>query len=99
MPVREGMRQTAKIASRATSAVTAARISIMPQAMRGVMLSPKTNMPTTIAVRGSNAPSTAVGVEPIQRIAREMQTNDSVVGDCPTSRLRAASRHRRRRTT
>lgn len=45
--------------------VTARMIIMIPQLSLGVKISPKTVTPKNTAVKGSNAPRIAVGVEPI----------------------------------
>ena len=64
----------------ATRAETAAMIMTIPNIRRGVSASPKTVTPKNTAVRGSSAPSMAVGVDPIYCIACVVQRNDMAVG-------------------
>lgn len=62
-----------------TMSIAAARMSAIPRPMRAVKASPKTVTPITIAVRGSSAPMTAVGVEPISRTATAMSASEMTV--------------------
>ena len=52
----------------------------MPIIELRVRTSPKHKQPKNIAVRGSNAPNIAVGVEPIKRIAIFIVSKDIIVG-------------------
>ena len=60
--------------------VTADTIMIMPQLMRGVRDSPNIVTPKNTAVRGSNAPNIAVGVDPMYCMAIVVHKNDTAVG-------------------
>ena len=63
--------------------ITESNMSIMPHAMRRVITSPNSIMPSTAAVTGSSAPIMAVGVEPMQRMAMAINTSDMTVGTRP----------------
>lgn len=66
--------------------ITESNMSIMPHAMRRVITSPNSIMPSTAAVTGSSAPIMAVGVEPMQRMAMAINTSDMTVGTKPRVR-------------
>lgn len=58
----------------------ASRISAPPITSRMVILSPRMMMLKTTAVIGSRAPKMAVGVGPMQEIARMVKSRESTVG-------------------
>ena len=59
---------------------TAVRIVIIPVMILGVSCSWNTMTPKNRAVTGSNAPSTAAGVEPISFIEIVIASSDTIVG-------------------
>jgi hypothetical protein len=70
----------------AITIVTATIINTTPRQSLGVRISPKPVTPIIIAVTDSNAPSMAVGVDPIYYIALVVHKKDKAVGKKPEQR-------------
>ena len=64
----------------AITKVTAMIISVNPMLSLNVSVSPNTVIPKKIAVTGSNAPSMAVGVDPMYWMAPVVHTKEIAVG-------------------